>query len=399
MRRLLGIPLLASLLLASPAFAKDKGKSKSEEEEDDASAPVKVDESAFDEDEDDAAPAPTRIQEADSDDSGDAPDDLDFSDDGDDKDDVEFRDEDVQEAVKPRGPGEDSADIYRKAQDGARDMSIDEELLAWERYLTKYPKSLFRDRIEARVEELSAEMFNERVPGSDRGGTVRDAALRELNFANPIQFAPLDPRSRVSVGFEMGIPNWLAPRLDVEYALQRQLSVHGGVQRDGTNTSIAAGAKYALLKSARTNTLITGALDLKVYAAPSFVGLNPWVGVGQRFDVMEGLDVQAQFGLDAELRDPAGLRYNAGLAAELRASEIVSAYAETSMEFKYLGNDDFGTFRFMVASFGLRFRAAKARNDDGDGRLDVGLGANMPYSLNYWGFYRGAVSVDADYAL
>jgi hypothetical protein len=301
--------------------------------------------------------------------------------------------------VKPRGPGEDNADIYRKAQDAAKDLSVDEELLAWERYLAKYPKSLFQERIETRTEELSALLFNERI---DSGGTAsgrQDAALRELNFANPIQFAPVDPRSRLSIGFEMGIPNWIAPRIDFEYGLMRQFSVHGGVSKEHTNTAIAVGAKYALLKSARTNTIVTGALDFKVYAAPAYPDINPWIGVGQRFDVLDGLDVQAQVGIDAELRDPAGLRYQAGLAAELRAAEIVSAFAETSMEFKYLGNDDFGSFRFMVATFGLRFRGAKERNADGDGRLDVALGANMPYSTNYWGFYRGAVSLDADYAL
>jgi hypothetical protein len=397
MRRLFVVPFALAFCLSTPAWAKDKKDQK--QEDDDFEAPEKVDESAFKDDDEDDAPAPKRIDEADSESSDDAPDDLDFTDDGEEKD-VEFRDDEVQKSTRPRGPGEDSADIYRKAQEAARDLAIDEELLAWEKYLEKYPKSLFRDRIEARTEELSAELFDERLPGSDKGGsTVRDGASRELNFANPIQFAPVDPRSRLSVGFEMGIPNWLAPRIDFEYALLRELSVHGGVRREMTNTAILAGGKYALLKSARTNTIVTGALDLKVYAGPSFVDLNPWIGIGQRFDVLDGLDVQAQFGVDAELRDPAGLRYNAGLAAELRAAEIVSAFAETSMTFKYLGNDDYGPFRFMVATFGLRFRGAKERNADGDGRLDVGLGANMPYSINYWGFYRGAVSIDADYAL
>jgi hypothetical protein len=396
MRRLFVFPLAIAFSLSSPAWAKDK---KDQKEEDDFEAPEKVDESAFKDDEEDDAPATKRIDEADSEGAEDAPDDLDFTDDGQEED-ADFRDDEVQESTRPRGPGEDSADIYRKAQEAVRDLAIDEELLAWEKYLEKYPKSLFRDRIEARTEELSAELFDERVPGSDKGSSsVRDGASRELNFANPIQFSPVDPRSRLSVGFEMGIPNWLAPRIDFEYALKREFSVHGGVRREMTNTAILAGGKYALLKSARTNTIVTGALDVKVYAGPSFVDLNPWIGVGQRFDVLDGLDVQAQFGVDAELRDPAGLRYNAGLAAELRAAEIVSAFAETSMTFKYLGNDDYGPFRFMVTTFGLRFRGAKERNADGDGRLDVGLGANLPYSINYWGFYRGAVSIDADYAL
>jgi hypothetical protein len=106
-----------------------------------------------------------RIDEADSEGAEDAPDDLDFTDDGQEED-ADFRDDEVQESTRPRGPGEDSADIYRKAQEAVRDLAIDEELLAWEKYLEKYPKSLFRDRIEARTEELSAELCGGSVHGS-----------------------------------------------------------------------------------------------------------------------------------------------------------------------------------------------------------------------------------------
>jgi hypothetical protein len=180
------------------------------------------------------------------------------------------------------------------------------------------------------------------------------------------------------------------------------------------NFALVGGAKYALLKSARTGTIVTVGGDAKVYTSPAYLDLHPWAGVGQRFDVMQGLDVQAQVGLDLELRSPQALRYEAGLAAELRASDVVSAFVETSMDFKYLGGIPYDSvneagetvtmktgsgMRFAVATFGLKFQASKPRNDDGDGRLDVGLGANIPASSNYWGFYNGAVSIDGDWRL
>ncbi len=337
------------------------------------------------------------------------PDDIDFSDEPSEKS-LNFQDEDVQGAVKPRGPGEDTADLYRKQQEKARDMTPEEELLAWERYLEKYPSSLFKERIEARVEDLSASLFRERVPGSDKGATHKDAALRELNFSRPVQWASLDPRSRVTAGVELGLPDWFAPRADYEHALKRNFSFHVGAQKELANFALAGGAKYALLKSARTGTIVTGGADLKLYTSPAFVDLHPWVGVGQRIDVLEGLDLQAQVGMDIEARSPFSPRYEAGFAAELRATSVVSAFVETSADFKYPGGIPYeGTggadmttpsgYRFVVATFGLRFQAAKPRNDDGDGRLDVGLGANLPASANYWGFYQGAATIDGDWRL
>jgi hypothetical protein len=372
MRRLL-VPLLTVLLLA-PGLAH-----------------------AGDDDADEDAPAPAPAPKSGGDEGDDTFEDGDFSD-------VEgpgldFRDEDVQEAVKPRGPGEDNADIYRKQQQKVKDMTAVEEAFAWEAYLKKYPKSLFKDRIQNRMDDLEAETYRERVPGSDKGATLEDAAQRELNFARPLQFAAVDPRSHVRAGVELGIPNWFAPRFDFEYAVKRNLSVHAGLSRELTNSALNAGAKYALVKSARTGTIVTGGADLRLYTSPSFVGVHPWVGAGQRFDVLGGLDVQGGVGLDAELRDPFGLRYEANLGASLQASPIVSAFAETSTDYKYLGNDSVDPFRFMVATFGMEFQAVKAKNAQGDGRLDVHLAANIPYHAKYWGFYEGAVTLGADWYL
>lgn len=312
---------------------------------------------------------------------------------------LDFRDDEVQGAVKPRGPGEDNADLYRKQQQKVKDVTAVEEAFAWEGYLKRYPQSLFKDRIQSRMDDLEAETYRERVPGSDRGATLEDAAQRELNFAQPIQFASVDPRSRVRAGVELGIPNWFAPRFDFEYAVKRELSVHGGISRELTNSALNAGAKYALVKSARTGTVVTGGADVRLYTSPSFLGLHPWVGAGQRFDVLGGLDVQGSLGVDAEVRDTFALRYEANAGAALQASPIVSAFVETSTDTKYLKNDAVDPFRFMVASFGMKFQAVKPKNAEGDGRLDVHLAANIPYAYKYWGFYEGAVTIGADWYL
>ena len=375
MRRLL-VPFV-SLLLLAPALAR----------------------AGTDDDSTDDTPAPPSTSK----DGSKGGDDTDTFEDGDFSDvegpGLDFRDEEVQGAVKPRSPGEDNADLYRKQQQKVKDVTAVEEAFAWEGYLKRYPQSLFKDRIQSRMDDLEAETYRERVPGSDRGATLEDAAQRELNFAQPIQFASVDPRSRVRAGVELGIPNWFAPRFDFEYAVKRDLSVHGGLSRELTNSALNAGAKYALVKSARTGTLVTGGADVRLYTSPSFLGLHPWVGVGQRFDVLGGLDVQGSLGVDAEVREAFALRYEANAGAALQASPIVSAFVVTSTDTKYLKNDAVDPFRFMVASFGMKFQAVKPKNAEGDGRLDVHLAANIPYAYKYWGFYEGAVTIGADWYL
>jgi hypothetical protein len=410
MRRLV-VPFALLAVLVSPlsAFAAGKGdKDKKDEDEDEISKDdAPLDEDAFkdEDDEDEDEPPPKRIEEDDKDEPEEPIDDEDFSDK--EEEELRFEDEEEQETVKPRGPGEDTAELYRAKQKQVSEMSPDEEMVQWEAYLQKYPKSLFRDRIEARMDELSVELFGERVPGSDRGATTEDAAKREITFAQPIQFMSVDPRSHVSVSAELGIPNHFNPRVEFEYAFLRELSAHAGFFYDGPAYAytIDVGGKYALVKSVRTGFLLSALLDAKIYTSPSSFALRPGLAVGKRFDVLDGLDIQAQLGTDLELRSPFAARYFGGLNATLRANEMVSVFLETSNNFKYLGSgdEDFaleGPFRFMVATFGIKFRASKGHDEaDQDGRMDLGLAASIPYSYNYWGFYRGAVGITGDYYL
>jgi len=410
MRRLLGLSTLLALFAAGPALAapKEKSKEKKEETEESADEPLpNPDDFKESGDEDEAATAPSRVEDGDKEE--DEPEDLDFTDDK--TDEIQFKDEDEQESVKPRGPGEDSAQIYRDTQKKLAEATADEELIAWEAYLKKYPKSLFRERVENRMEELSAELFGERVPGSDRGARREDAANRELNFTSPLQFGSAEPRNRIGGTAEIGIPNWFAPNLDAELQVLRDLSIHAGIDRGVTGTGFLLGGKYALIKSARTNTVLSGALDFDLTLSPTFPTLEPRIMAGQKLPVLEGLYLQASLGVDAELRSPVGMRYVYGFNAELRPNDVVYAFVETTGELKFLGADAFDPFKFMVLSFGMKFVPTKGGLStvlaEKDGffvshakkPVVLVLGANFPYASRYWGFYQGSVTLGAQWYL
>jgi hypothetical protein len=408
MRRFRGLPALfrsaisTGLMLGlcvTPAYAKDKDKDKDKDDDEDeveVQPELKVNEDDFKEnDEDEAEPPPKRIEEDDKEETG--GDDLDFSDDEDKTDDIKFTDDDEQTSVQPRQPGEDTAQLYRAAQKKTTDMTPDEETIMWEDYLRKYPKSLFADRINDRMEELSAIMFGERVPGSDRGASAIDAAKRELNFATPLKMAPLDTRSHVSAGFDWGFPNWFSLNVDAEYAFLRELSAHVKVGRDFAGWTVSPGARYALIKSSRTGTLLSGGLDVKLNTSPFFPAFRPVVGFGQRLRVMKGLDLSAELAADLEVRESSDVRWFAGLHGELRPNDIVCVFWEWDWDTKYLNNPDVDPFRFFTTSFGLKFVPKKASNEQGDGRILAGMAASLPYATNYWGFYAGGVDVSGDF--
>jgi hypothetical protein len=89
--------------------------------------------------------------------------------------------------------------------------------------------------------------------------------------------------------------------------------------------------------------------------------------------------------------------YPAGLIIELRPNEIVSAFVETSMDIRYLSSDEINeSFKYFVGTFGIRFRAKKPTNDDGDGKITAGLAATAPYAYSYLGYYRGAATIFGD---
>jgi hypothetical protein len=400
MRRTPLLTLLAvAVLSSSTAFAADKKKKDAEEDDIPIGETLDVDEDDFKEAGSDDEPPPKRLEEADKEEAEEGGE-LDFGEDGKDEDDLDFTEDDEQQSVRPRAPGEDTAKLYRDTQKKAKDMTPDEEQLLWEAYLQRYPKSLFRDRIEEHMEELSAIMFGERVPGSDKGSLGVDAVDRELNFGQPFSLSPVDTRSHISVGVQWGFPSWFGGKLDAEYAFARQFSAHVLLGRDFAGGVVQPGAKYAIIKSSRTGTILSAGLDLKLNTSPTFLAVRPIVSFGQRIRFLKGLDLAAQMAVDIETREYSDLRYNWGLSAHLQANEVVSVFWEWSWDAKYISHPDVDdSFRFFTTTFGLKFTAKQPTNDQGDGRLDVGLGAALPYATNYWGFYLGGVDVMADYYL
>ena len=292
--------------------------------------------------------------------------------------------------------GQDNSQIYRDAVNRALELSPEDELIAWERYLEKYPKSLFRDRIDVRVDELNEEMYSDRINTGNEG--YQDAKDRELFFAQPILLENIDPRTRLRVAGELGLPSYPSFIVDFEYALQRNLSVHGGLRTRYTGAGLEAGAKYALVKSSRLNLLVTGLADVHVNLNPTFVGVRPAIGVGKRFELAgRALDVQGQVMLDAELgRGVPSVRYGGGLNANYQISEVVAFFGEASFNYKALDlgaaaeSLGAGDFAFHVVTFGLRFTPNAAKF------ARVSLNTNLPVSSRYWSYHYGAVQVEGN---
>lgn len=374
MRRMSLLGLLLGLFFAPPAHAAD---------DDD---PLGLDE----DDADDEIPEPTLPSDDDDDLPPAPPLDPDR--------DIDFEEDEFEEDVEfgARKEGQDDARIYREAVDKTKNMDPDQEILEWERYLKKYPDSLFRGRIQERIEELSASMFDTRLGQSSEGGLL-DAGRAELRFAQPVQLESIDPRTKLRIGFELGFPEYLGFNADYEHQILRNLSVHGGFADRYTGENFEVGARYALIKSARTNTLLTGIFDTRfnLKAETGFhVGLRPVIGFGQRFDVMDGLDVQAQLGVDLPLGYGSRFapRYVSGLNVSLALSESLRVFGETSSTIQDpFTSEVASSFRFNVLTFGAKYIARKGKTTD---FAEIGAAATLPYDASYWGYHYGTIGAD-----
>jgi hypothetical protein len=318
---------------------------------------------------------------------------------------LEFDEEEFEEDsdVSTAGEGQDTARVYRDYLDQVSDLGADEEALAWERYVKKYPASVFRSRIDKRLEELSQEMYGQRIEGVELG-RVRDAGTAELNFAQPMTLANIDPRSKLRGAFEWGVPGFLALTADYERQIKREFSVHGGLHGRYTGTNVEVGAKYALVKSARTKMLVTAMADLHLNMDPFHPGFKPQMGFGKRFELPGGaqLDTMLQTGVDAlfmTASDGTGqtsLRYVGGGSITLKPTPTVQVYMETNMYMKGFGHEQIGSFRFNTVAFGIKFVNRKGAATD---RYVSGIGATAPYTSNYWGYHFGSIMGDVNYYL
>lgn len=376
---------LAFGLVAQPAFAVDDDDfllddDESEEEEDSIPAPRLDEFDGMDEDPDDAG-----LDELEDDSMegmfGKEAETLNI--------DIGFDDEEEDTPLDELPPGTDNAATYQAQLDQVNIMAPDEEGMAWEQYLQTYPSSVFRAQIEDRIGELSEAMF-----AADRQSGPVDAGKKELNFSSAMLMESLDPRSKIRAGFEWGFPNWINLIVDYERQLQRNLSVHGGLQHRLAGWNLEGGARYALIKSTRTNMIVTAIGDVHLNLDPIAPGFRPMLGVGKRFELKGDayVDVQAQGGSDLMLFPGAfSPRWLAGTNVTISPSEKVKVFMETTTVMKDVGWEEGGTFRFNQIAFGMRFQAGK--------KTIVGTGAVVPYSANYWRYHYGSVMADVNHYL
>jgi hypothetical protein len=320
---------------------------------------------------------------------------------------LDLDDDEDMGTVKPRGPGEDTAVEYRKALEEFSQLSGDEEALAWERYLRKYPQSLFRSRIEARLEEINQEMYNDEITGPGRAG---DAGKQEIFFAQPMLLESIDPRTKLRGGFEWGFPNWINLMVDYEHQITRESSAHVGIRNRFSGWSFEGGGKYALVKSARSKLLVTGIADMRLNLGPAFFAFRPQLGVGKRFQFNKDLYLDAQIQGGSDL---AFVKYDLGTGVEtkldprtvgginlsLAPTQNLRIYFETSTYMKDLGGEvagnlETGSFRFNQLTFGMKYIQWKSKKSQ---KVEAGFGASAPYTSNYWAYHFGSITGDANY--
>jgi hypothetical protein len=304
-------------------------------------------------------------------------------------------DEDDEEA--PSGPlgqlgiGEDSASIYRAELAQVEGMSPDEESMAWEEYLAKYPKSVFRKTIVERQDQLADALY-----GSTAGPTV-DAGKAELHFAQGLLIEPIDPQTRLRAGFAWGFPNWINLLVDYEKQLQRNMSVHGGMQRRPSGWNVEGGVRYAIIKDTRTDFILTAIGDVHMVVNPTVPALRPQLAAGKRVGIGSGhFDIQAQIGPDLMLySEEFSPRMTGGVNITLAPSDTVEAFIETHTYMKDMGWEEGNAFRFNQIAFGMRFMGKK--NPATGSQISSGAGAAVPYSVSYWKHHYGAVMGDFNY--
>ncbi|MCK6503013.1 hypothetical protein L6R53_06385 [Myxococcota bacterium] len=290
--------------------------------------------------------------------------------------------------------GLDDAAAYKAKQKEVEGMTPEDEAIEWERYLRKYPNSQFESRIEARLDKLSELMYSGRIESAEE---VEEKGLAEIYFAQPFTLESIDPRKKLRAGIEFGLPGYLAPIVDFEWAFLRNLSAHAGVRGRYGGVSFEPGVRYAVIKSARSNTLLTVLGDVRVNTGPAYVGFRPQLAFGQRIPAGDiEIDASLQGGTELVTYGIFSPRVVGGANVSIAPSDTVKFFLETSTYMKDLGWDQGGSFRFNVVSFGVKFME---RNKGKASRFEAGAGAIAPYSSNYWSFHSGALGLDLNYYL
>lgn len=295
---------------------------------------------------------------------------------------LDLGDEDV------RRDGEDSARDYRAQQSATRGMAADEEVMAWEAYLERFPNSIYREQIEARIDKLVESQFRMGLEGP--AGEV-DAAKRELIFVSPLNLPNVNPRTRLQVGLDFGVPIAARGGIDFELAFLRNLSAHVGLMGRYGGWGLELGPRWAFVKSARHDLVVTLNTDLRVNFGPLYFQARPQLGIGKIFGPVQ---IVANIGTEIETRRRATAAVIGGLHVAARLADPIGVWAEASSYGRNLtGEGD--SFTFNVISFGIRlFPKMGNRTDD---PLEIGAGAHVPYAQRYYQPYLGAAHVQGNY--
>jgi hypothetical protein len=288
--------------------------------------------------------------------------------------------------------GQDTAEIYRKAAAEYSELAPDEEMLAWDRYFQKYPKTLYRSQIEKRLDELEAQLYEERRNSGEEDRL--DADKREVPISQGLLIENINPRSRFSGGFEWGLPDYINLMLDYEHGIRRDFSVHGGIRNRFQVWNFEFGARYSLIKSSRTKTLVTAIGDFRMALDPAYLAFRPQIAFGKMVGIV---DLQGQLGADLEMRSGSSVRLIGGANVTIRPDENVAIFVETTANAKNLTWDEGGSFRFPVGSFGLKFYPKLAGRPPQ--ALEINLGASIPYATRYYRWHDGSVMGQVNFYL
>lgn len=301
------------------------------------------------------------------------------------KDDAE-EDTDLLGDEEQKTVGSDTEQIYRRFLAELSELQADEQLAGWEEYLAKYPDTAYRKRIETRMEELSDEMYADRIDGGD--GRV-DALDQEIDFSHGLQLENINPRTRVQAGFEFGIPNYFNLFADYEQGITRNFSAHGGLKRRYLGYSIEAGVRWAPVKSVRTGTILSLIGDFRLNTNPLYPSFRPQVAFGKRAGPV---DFQIQGGAELAYRPELNTiqpTIVGGASLFFRVNEGVGTFLETSSYMRPAAEElpafAGGLFRFNVVSFGFKFYPSKK------GDIEVNTGGTVPYIQQWWQFHYGSV--------
>jgi len=333
--------------------------------------------------EEDAAPAPDQLEEGDElEEEGDPSDEGldDFMDDTEDDDGFNLLDD--EEETDTRAPGVDTAGAFRRQQTLTQGLPADEAVGLWEGYLAQYPNTMFRKQISDIMESLMDRLYDGAISG---GPGAIDALDAEIDLMPGLLLENINPRSRFQAGFELGFPEYLNLMVDYEHAFRRDFSVHAGVRNRYSGFSIEPGVRWAMLKSTKSQTLVTFLGDLHINTNPAFVGIRPQFAFGKRFG--DTLELQLQAGVDLEFPSAGpDLRILGGGHIGYKMSPTVGLFVESRFEMKNF-NWDGGVFSFNTLTFGMRFfPSAKS----GGTPVQASFGGTVPHSSRYWRFHEGS---------